>query len=267
MPEIPDFSRDVPPSSYRDVLGELGQSEQLELRRGMRYPARQFERMYGVQGIAANWRMLDGINEEGIQQQMDTRLVTLLRDNLTQKILAGESRAPVSSGAKSAGYYVDVMREIGFQYETPFYQSVWDNLASLNPQLQHVNVNREDGERLHHAISGVISQLNVNDINFFLHRQVPDPQAYEAGRVELERILGQREWLPSPQTQEAILTQLHERQISDGYKGRARAAANGIRHCFIAIPTKHKGMEACFIYSREEMPNQAVKKVGKIDRI
>jgi hypothetical protein len=93
-----------------------------------------------------------------------------------------------------------------------------DDLENINPRLENVIFNRGDIEEIYHALYGVASGFNVEDINYFLElcRKGVYPAVWSRSQPDIKpvaehiegRVRQHMEWVVSPPTLKKIKSKL-----------------------------------------------------------
>jgi len=206
---------------------------------------RDFEEKHGLHGIAGNWQMPRGYTEELLEEELTARmdlpfrLRKFLVDELTDEEYTAEEKRLYFLYCKAEGVfrhlnkpedaiplytYIHQLAERLDQENAVFFRQIWHELQELNPGLQEISVNSSGAENIYHAVLGVTSQFNADDIAFFLQDSASygiyqNKPEYIKTRKSIYTRLGEPHslcWLPSPTTMARIVTQLDAKTISFG---------------------------------------------------
>lgn len=104
----------------------------------------------------------------------------------------------------------------------PLFQDIWRRIELLNPVLGAVAVQKADSADIYHALLGVTSGFNIDDINFYLDtkRRGLKPWAYSQQQPHLKKLYDDIQaraclmlWVAAPETLEKIKAQMDKKQI------------------------------------------------------
>jgi hypothetical protein len=169
-------------------------------RHGQVYPARYFEEITGIEGIAGDYHLPDLIMQR-----------FLLVDALNSKHV--KSRMPTPPSFMET--FAHVAQENG-NIHWPMFKSIWDDLVVHNPTLERLEFDRNHPPALLHATHGVLSGFNIDDINHFITSSTE--QLCHKDRVAWARgydffFPG---WQTSPETVALIDKKLEEKGAREG---------------------------------------------------
>lgn len=172
-------------------------------------PARRFEVKTGITSIAGDYQLPNGMNAAQFEDHFNWQFLgdrTVPPPALAEKGLMTSATSPELN--------LDVLKtappEVG-----QFYRQTWDHLVELNPILKDVKLDRTNLVEVNHAISGVSSGFNTNDINFYLERNRGGASAkgyFEDPRFKwIAAESGERPtWIASPETLTTITNSVAE---------------------------------------------------------
>lgn len=155
---------------------------------GYRQAAAEFEQQTGLTGIAGRWSFPGGMTAKAMESLVRKHDNAILSGNITLQ---------------------DCNR---------IFRDIWDQLTRCNPDLNRLQIDENDLQTLRHAIMGVASGFNYDDIEEFIHIgggdvRKEDP-AYRTFFDHIQRMAGTGiYWIPSLKTLREI-----ERQINNQRK-------------------------------------------------
>ena len=132
--------------------------------------------------------------------------------------IAGHYTMPGDLHAHELENYAQMIRNLSQNNKIPRAEgldklhAVWSSLRRLNPELNSITLHRDDLMQVFHAVMGVTSGFNPDDIHEFIHiggaqmrSSAPD---YRARVRKVENALGHIGWVPSLKTLDTIIGQL-----------------------------------------------------------
>ena len=170
-------------------------------------PARIFELRNGVSGIAGHYQFPYGMSAAEFEETYFWRLDS--RPGILNETDIPENGANALKGdideflSKSSLSFINMMSQL------------WDEIVHLNPVLKEIRIDKTSLHQVYHALLGVSSGFNTDDINLYLSlkcvegRKPQDIMASNPIRELIETHTGPMGWVAAPKTLEKI-----ERQIS-----------------------------------------------------
>lgn len=169
-----------------------------------RHPSHQFEQENDLQDISGVYDMPFGMQASEYEDYFRQAVSFLL------------SEAGIELGG-GATY----MKQ---RLPLPIVKNSWEALKALNPVLDHVKMDEENGYDVYCAVMGVTSGFNIDDINFFLEqihvdrgfaalqaRNMPD-HGPRLARIE-GAAAGYMGWVASPKTAKAVEAQFKKKGL------------------------------------------------------
>ncbi len=159
-------------------------------------PPVTFERREKVTGISETYDLPDGLSP----QKLDSYVMTVMHARLSCMLDPDEAAERLTG--------------------------VFDLLAESNPQLKKLAFDRQDWHKGYHALMGVASAFNVQDIQYWLDNTtgmtIRKDEAYDALRSETAEIAGNIGWRPAPDTLRDIRRRIEEKKDAAPQSPRAR---------------------------------------------
>ena len=173
-----------------------------------REPARLFELRNGVSGIAGHYQFPYGMSAAEFEE-------TYFWKHDARPSILNETDSP-ENGVKSLKGEIDEFLSRGSLSFITMMSQLWGELVQLNPILKEVKIDKTSPHQVYHALLGVTSGFNTDDINHYLRLKFSDnilpgmvarnnPVIKSIEERTHERML----WIPAQETLEKI-----ERQIS-----------------------------------------------------
>ena len=167
-------------------------------------PARRFEIRTGISGIAGDYQFPEG--QTATQFESRHRWQHLPEGNVPPPALVESGL--IATPTLPPNLPLETLTSLTPQVKE-FYVRTWDSLVELNPVLKDIKLDRTNTVELSHAIFGVSSGFNTNDINHYLEGNrsgAPFGEYFNDPRFRwVTAESGARpEWIASPETLNAI---------------------------------------------------------------
>jgi len=182
-------------------------------------PAKYFENILHMEGIAGNWKMPEGYSERTLQQELKQReyLGVALGEVIHKMVHEGTAPIEVCGSLRNFADWVEADT-------LHLYENIWQDLVKANGTALSkipISAGKKDLSDcdVYLAVNGVISQFNADDIAFFLRNANEQGALKNSARYKRQlATLGDAPlgWDLSPQTIEKVRKQINGRTLTLG---------------------------------------------------
>ncbi len=175
-------------------ISNFGSISEFADRQKIFYPAEKFENISGLSGVSKKYNLPNDLNEEDIekfivyyskivffrskpdnQRKIDfSKLLKWNKDNLRNGVYTDKELKEINSRPFGFEYMNDLEIAYWQDKEQEYMQNLdilWSRLTELNPSLGRLELDKTNFFDIYHAIMGVTSRLNRQDIQHFINIQ------------------------------------------------------------------------------------------------